>query len=177
MNKLRSFLVLLCLATLAIVSSVPLARAADTPLAYFVDRPPSDFSKSARHVPTEQITVTKVRALGSPAYLMLPDQFGRPPMERPRDPWGTTLQVLDVVLGKRPKEERVTVTYGGGDFIHTYIAGPRTPRQLALEYYVAMYEDAFGFHLIELPISTDEYVEWQRENSEYERNRLKSRAK
>lgn len=67
----------------------------------------------------------------------------------------------------------MSVSYGGGDFIHTYIVGPRTPRQLALEYYVAMYEDAFGFHPIELPISVTEYVEWQREISEYERNRLK----
>jgi hypothetical protein len=108
---------------------------------------------------------------------MLPDQSGRPPMEKLRDPWGTTLQVLDVVLGKHPGEERVTVTYGGGDFIHTYIPGPKTPQQLALEYYVAMYEDAFGFHLIELPISTNEYADWQREIFEYEHNRLKSRAK
>lgn len=175
MHKLLN--IFICLAALAIVTSVPLARAADTPLAYFVDRPPNDFSKSARHVPTEQITVAKVRAMSSPASLLLPDQGGWPPKEKPRDPWGVTLQVLDVVLGKRPNEERVSVSYGGGDFIHTYIVGPGTPRQLAQEYYVAMYEDTFGFHLIELPISLDEYVEWKREISEYRHNRLKSPPK
>lgn len=173
MHKIRSVLILLCLAALAIVQLAPHARAADTPLTYFSDKPPFDFSKSARPVPTGQITVAKVRVMGSPAYLMLPDQSGRPPKERPRDPWATTLQVLDVVVGKRPREERVSVSYGGGAFIHTYIVGPRTLRQLAREYYVAMYEDTFGFHLIELPISVNEYVEWQREVSEYERDRLK----
>lgn len=175
MHKLRN--IFICLAALAIVTPVPLARAADTALAYFVDRPPNDFSNSARHVTTEQITVAKVRAMLSPAYLLLPDQGGQPPKEKPRDPWGVTLQVLDVILGKRPNEERVSVSYGGGDFIHTYIVGPVTPRQLAQEYYVAMYEDAFGFHLIELPISLNEYVEWKREISESQHNRLKSPPK
>lgn len=40
-----------------------------------------------------------------------------------------------------------------------------------------MYEDTFGFHLIELPISLDEYVEWKREISKYRHNRLKSPPK
>lgn len=35
-----------------------------------------------------------------------------------------------------------------GESDRSYALGPSTPRQLAQEYFVAMYEDAVGFHLI-----------------------------
>jgi hypothetical protein len=86
--------------------------------------------------------------------------------------------VLDVTRGKRPERERVDVTFGGADdLLRSYARGPSTPCQLAQEYFVAMYEDAFGFHLIGFPISTEKYREWQQEITKFERERQKSLSK
>ncbi|MDA9500873.1 hypothetical protein XI05_26020 [Bradyrhizobium sp. CCBAU 11357] len=65
----------------------------------------------------------------------------------------------------------------GGTFTHTYALGPSTPRQLAQEYYVAMYEDAFGFHLIGIPMSSERYREWQGEIAKFEIERQGSPPK
>jgi hypothetical protein len=104
-------------------------------------------------------------------------QSGRPPVQKPREPYGATLEVLDVIRGKRPDRERVGVTFGGGAFTHTYAFGPTTPRQLAQEYYVAMYEDTFGLHLVGIPMSSEQYREWQHEIAVFEHERQRSPPK
>lgn len=111
--------------------------------------------------------------MGAPAYTLGPDQSGRPPRERPREPWSALVKVLNVVRGTPPKQELVGVAFGGGALNHTYALGPRTPHQLAQEYYVAMYQDADGFHLVGVPMSGDRYRDWHREIHEFEREQLK----
>lgn len=66
------------------------------------------------------------------------------------------------------------MTFGSG---HSYAEGPSTPRQLAQDYFVAMYEDNSGFHLIGVPIEAAKYTEWQQEIGAFERERVKSLSK
>ncbi|PJG52513.1 hypothetical protein CVM73_25440 [Bradyrhizobium forestalis] len=178
MHKIRSVFIFLCLAALAIDQPRP-ARAADGPITYFSDEVPLELPKSKLLSSTDQIIVAKVRVLDRPAYLLRPDQSGRPSGEKLlREPWSAWLRVLDVIRGKRPERERLDVSFGGADdLLRSYARAPTTPRQLAQEYFVAMYEDAFGFHLIGLPISTEKYREWQQEITRFEWERQKSLSK
>jgi hypothetical protein len=174
MHIIRSVFVFLCLAALAVVQPRP-ANAADGPITYFSDEAPLEIPQSKLLSSTDQVILAKVRVLGRPAYLVGVDQSGRPPHESPREPWAAWLEVLDVIRGKRPERERVGVTFGGGsDLYRSYALGPSTPRQLAQEYFVAMYEDAFGFHLIGFPMSTEKYREWQQEITKFKPERQKS---
>ena len=171
-KSLASFFVCVML-----VSAVTSAEAVEGPIAYFSDQVPVEFSKPTLPSSTDQVTVAKVRVMGRPALLLRPDQSGRPSGKMPKEPYSAMLKVLDVIRGKPPERELVSVTFGTSGFIPTYALGPSTPRQLAQEYYVAMYQDVFGFHLIGSPTDTDRYREWQREISEFDRDRLSSPPK
>jgi len=174
MHITRSVFIFLCLAGLAIVQPLP-AKAADGPITYFSDETPLELPKSKRFSSTDQIILAKVRVLGRPAYLVGFEQSARPSHERPDEPWAAWIQVLDVIRGKQPEKERLNVTFGGGDDLYrSYALGPSTPHQLAKEYFVAMYEDAIGFHLIGFPMSTEKYREWQQEITKFEWERQKS---
>ncbi|MBH5366591.1 hypothetical protein [Bradyrhizobium glycinis] len=123
-------------------------KAADGPLTYFSVEEPREIPKSKVVSSTDQVILAKVRVLGRPAYLVGVDQSGQPSHDSPREPWAAWLQVLDVISGKRPERDQIDVTFGGGDDLYrSYARGPSTPRQLAQEYFVAMYEDHFGFIL------------------------------
>ena len=165
------------LACVIFACTATFAEAVDGPITYFSDEATFDLAERTRPPSTDQVTVAKVRVMGRPAYLLGPDQSGRPPVEKPREPYGATLEVLDVIRGKRPDRERVSVTFGGGAFTHTYAFGPTTPRQLAQEYYVAIYEDTFGLHLIGIPMSSEQYREWQHEIAVFEHERQRSPPK
>jgi hypothetical protein len=171
-KSLASFFVCVVL-----VSAATSAEAVEGPIAYFSDQVPVEFSKPTLPSSTDQVTVAKVRVMGRPALLLGPDQSGRPSGKMPKEPYSAMLKVLDVIRGKPPEQGHVSVTFGTSGFIPSYALGPSTPRQLAQEYYVAMHQDAFGFHLIGYPIDTDRYREWQREISEFERDRLRSPPK
>lgn len=161
-----------------LISPGPMVKAADGPLTYFSDEAPLEVPQSKLLSSTDQVILAKVRVLGRPAYLVGVDQSGRPSHDSPREPWSAWLQVLDVVSGKRPERERLDVTFGGGDDLYrSYARGPTTPRQLSQEYFVAMYEDHFGFHLIGFPMSTERYREWQQEITKFEWERQKSLSK
>jgi len=151
--------------------------AADGLLTYFSDEVPLEVPKLQDQPSIDQVVVAKVRVIGPPASLLGIDQSGYPSRGKPKEPLSAMLRVLDVVHGKRPEQELVSVTFGGGDLNHTYALRPGTPRQLAQDYFVAMYEDASGFHLIGLPVSEARYREWRQEISEFERERLKSLPK
>lgn len=160
-----------------LIWTVTVVQAADGPLTYFAEEAPLEVPKSNLPSSTDQIVVAKVRLIGPPASLLGIDQSGYPSREKPQEPLSAMLRVLDVVRGKRPEQELVGVTFGGGDLSNTYALRPGTPRQLAQEYFVAMYKDAFGFHLIGLPVSEARYREWRQEITEFERERLKSLPK
>ncbi|MGX1324054.1 hypothetical protein AB7M17_007507 [Bradyrhizobium sp. USDA 377] len=168
------------LAVVIFACAATFAEAADGPITYFSDEATFDFAERTRPSSTDQVTVAKVRVLREPVFLVGPDQSGRPSIEKPREPYAAKLKVLDVIRGKRPAQELVSVTFGGGrggTFTHTYALGPSTPRQLAQEYYVAMYEDALGFHLIGIPMSSERYREWQGEIARFEHERQRSPPK
>ncbi|MGY8710175.1 hypothetical protein RAD16_30945 [Bradyrhizobium sp. 18BD] len=171
-RSLSRFLVSMMLACTTIF-----AEAADGPVTYFSDDAAFDLAERTLPPSIDQVTVAKVRVMGRPAYLLGPDQSGRPPVEKPREPYASMLKVLDVIRGKRPEGDLVSVTYGGGTFTHTYAFGPTTPRQLAQEYYVAIYEDTFGLHLIGIPMSSERYREWQHEIAVFEHERHRSPPK
>lgn len=169
MHKIRSVFIFLCLAALGIVHPLPLARAADGPITYFSDEAHLELPTSNLPLSTDQIILAKVRVIGRPAYIVGVDQTGRPSGEKVREPWAASIQVLDVLRGKRPERERLSVTFGGADdLLRTYARAPTTPRQLAQEYFVAMYQDLFGFHLIGFPLTTEKYREWQQEITKFE---------
>lgn len=174
MHNTRRVFILLSLVALAIAQPCLLARASDSPpLTYFSDELPLAFPKPELLLSMDQVILAKVRVIDRPTFLLLPDQSGRPSGEKLREPWSAWLQMLDIIRGPRPERERLNVRFGGGDPNHDYALGPSIPSQLAREYFVAMYEDAFGFHLIELPISAAKYREWQLEITGFEQERLR----
>ncbi|GLH75954.1 hypothetical protein SSBR45G_08620 [Bradyrhizobium sp. SSBR45G] len=126
---------------------------------YFSEEVPPAIPKPEALLSEDQIVLAKVRVLSRPAYLVGLDQSGQPTRIVPRERWSAWLQVHDVIRGKRPEMERINATFGGE---LNYARGPRTPYQLEQEYFVAMYEDSSGYHLIGVPISLAKYHEWQR---------------
>jgi hypothetical protein len=148
------------------------------PLTYFLDEPPSDLSQSTLPPSAGEILVAKVRLTGRSAYLVGRDQSGRPPAEKPPELFAATLELLDVVRGKRPAERILHVTFAAAaNNSRTYIRHPATPQQLARDYFVAIYEEGGRLHLAGFPSSDASYLEWQKEFLEYERSRLLSPGK
>ncbi|MGJ5137637.1 hypothetical protein ACQR1V_06595 [Bradyrhizobium oligotrophicum] len=140
---------------------------------YFSEELPVEITKPQSLSSMDQIVVARVRVLGGPAGLYGFEQSARPG-EAFHEDYSAWLQVLAVLRGKRPELERINVTFGSG---HSYAQGPTTPRQLQQEYFVAMYEDLSGFHLIGVPIEAAKYTEWQQEIGVFERERVKSLPK
>ncbi|MGJ5008225.1 hypothetical protein ACQR05_10660 [Bradyrhizobium oligotrophicum] len=128
-------------------------------LTYFSEELPLEIPKPKAPSSEHEILLAKVRVLGRPAYLVGENQSGQPTRIVPRERWSAWLQVIEVIRGKRPELERINVTFGGDP---SYARGPRTPYQLEQEYFVAMYEDSSGYHVIGLPISPAKYSEWER---------------
>ena len=177
MRKTCSVFGFVFLAALAILQP-RYGKAADGPITYFSEEAPLEVPRSELLSSTDQVILAKVRVLGRPASLVGVDQSGLPSRDSPHERWAAHVQVLDVVRGKRPERKRLSVTFGGErDLYRSYALGPSTPRQLALEYFVAMYEDPLGLHLIGFPISTEKYREWQQEITKFERERQKSPSK
>jgi len=151
-----------------------LKASANDLLTYFSEQVPPEIPKPQTLSSEDRVVVAKVRVLSRPAYLIGPDQSGQRTTRVPRERWSAWLQVSAVIRGKRPEEERISVTFGG----HPNSArGPSTPGQLAREYFVAMYEDDSGYHLIGVPISAASYTEWQREITESTLERARSPLK
>ncbi|MBW7972454.1 hypothetical protein [Bradyrhizobium sp. BR 10289] len=176
MHNIRDVYILL-MAAFVMIPGSSVVRAADGRLAYFSDEVPVEVPKPELLPSTGQVIFAKVRVMDRPTFLLLPDQSGRPPAEKLREPWSASLQVLNVIRGPRPERDRLNVRFGGGDPKYDYALGPSIPSQLARDYFVAMYEDALGFHLIEIPISAAKYNEWQQEIIDFERERLRSLRK
>ncbi|MGJ5205227.1 hypothetical protein [Bradyrhizobium sp. HKCCYLR20261] len=148
--------------------------AADDFLTYFLEEIPQEIPKPKAPSSEDQVVLAKVRVLNRPTYLVGPDQSGQPARIVPREPWSAWLQVLDVIRGKRPELERINVKFGSD---LSYALGPSTPYQLEQDYFVAMYEDSSGYHLIGLPISAAKYSEWQRVITESDLERTRSPLK
>ncbi|WP_316178479.1 hypothetical protein [Bradyrhizobium sp. SZCCHNRI1009] len=140
---------------------------------YFSEEVPLEIPKPQALSSMDQIVLARVRVLDAPAGLLGFEQSAGSG-EAPHEYWSAWLRVLAVLRGKRPELERVYVTFGNG---HSYARGPTTPRQLQQDYFVAMYEDDSGFHLIGVPIAAAKYTEWQQEIGAFERERVKSLLK
>ena len=169
MHIIRRVFIFLCLAVLVIVWPLP-AMAASSLLTYFSEEVPLEIPKPQALSSMDQVVLAKVRVLGPPADLRGFEKSAGSG-EVLREPLPAWLQVVDVVRGKRPELERMNVTFGSE---LSYAKGPTTPRQLAQEYFVAMYEDHSGFHLIGVPVSATKYSEWQREITVFDLERAKS---
>jgi hypothetical protein len=142
------------------------------PLTWFLDEPPSDLSQSTLPPSAGEIVVAKVRLMGRSSYLMGRDQSGRPSEKKPEELFAASLEVLDVVRGKRPAERILHATFAAANNSHTYIRHPATPQQLARDYFVVIYEEGGRLHLAGFPNSEASYREWEKEFLEYERTRL-----
>ncbi|UFZ05966.1 hypothetical protein LQG66_06550 [Bradyrhizobium ontarionense] len=163
-----------CLVCVVLIGAATISKAtADGLLTYFSDDVPQEIRKP-KALADDHVVLARVRVLNRPAYLIGENQSGQPPRNVPHERWSAWLQVLDVIRGKRPELERINVTFGGDV---TYARGPRTPYQLAQEYFVAMYEDSSGYHLIGVPISPAKYNEWQRVITESDLERAGSPLK
>jgi hypothetical protein len=154
-----------CLVCVVLILTATIVKAtADGLFTYFSEEVPLEIPKPKALSSEDQVVLAKVRVLGRPAYLVGENQSGKPMRIVPHERWSAWLQVLDVIRGKRPELERTNVTFGGD---LNYAGGPRTPYQLEQQYFVAMYEDSSGYHLIGVPISLAKYNEWQRVITEH----------
>jgi hypothetical protein len=147
------------------------------PLTWFLDEPPSDLSQSTLPPSAGEIVVAKVRLRGRSTYLVGRDQSGLPSEKKPEELFAASLEVLDVVRGKRPAERILHATFAAANNSRTYIRHPATPQQLARDYFVVIYEEGGGLHLAGFPSSEASYREWEKEFLEYERTRLMSPGK
>jgi hypothetical protein len=137
---------------------------------HFLDEPPATLDLSQLPATARDVVLAKVRIIGSIAWRGGRDQSGRPP-PLPKKLFGADVEILDVLRGKAAKGTRYIVSFGVPIPVRKYIY-PVTPRMYARDYFIVSYLDGDDEHqLLRFPVSEQEYDEWEREVSEYRRER------
>jgi hypothetical protein len=137
---------------------------------HFLDEPPAAGDLAKLPTTARDVIVAKVRIIGGPYYLMGRDQSGVPP-PFPKNLFEAKVEILDVLRGRTVKGAQYNVFFGvpGLGRRDKY---PQTPSQKTRDHFVISYvEDDEERRLAGFPVSEQEYEEWRKEVSDYERIR------
>jgi len=172
----RQYLLPACiiLMSLVVVLSFNEGRAQMSTDAYawkhFLDEPPAAADLSPLPIGARDVLLAKVRIVGRIFWRGKRDQSGQAPPP-PKRIFGAEVEIVDVLSGNAAKGARHIVSFGV-PILGRRDMYPVTPRMYARDYFIVSYLDQDSEReLVGFSASEQEYEEWIRNVSEYERQR------